>query len=341
MFVARQLPLLVIFLMVALTSPELAAAELPVAEAPVAAATESVAVEAAPAVPAATPDEAAPPAAEPTPPPSPPAEAPPSLPQGTVEHTTAAVESAVQTSLPPEPQQHLTEATQEAQEGLGEVADQAAGEGEAALQAAAHVARETVQRPLAATRPVRDMVSTALGSANDTLPQVGPIEPTFSKPSPSDAGGSAELPLLTSPGTEAATPTRPSLTPEPTLQTPPAPIVGAPAPFGEESRSGHLAPIDVSPAGGGHHRLVTSISAPRADSPSTPGDPSPAPSLPGVFPPNAFDAVTTAPGGGGTGSLLALLALALLLAPSFASKPRMNVGNCRPAPFASLLERPG
>jgi hypothetical protein len=65
----------------------------------------------------------------------------------------------------------------------------------------------------------------------------------------------------------------------------------------------------------------------------------PTPSAP--LPPTTLDALTAASGGIGSALFLALAALFVLLAPILLSKLRMLVGDCRPAPFVSLLERPG
>jgi hypothetical protein len=375
MFVARQIPLLAIFLLVALSGPELAAAESPAPGAVVAAATESVASEASTVTTTATSVEVAPPPAETTPPPPTPTKAeaatPPSLPAEstdsgappsspspqlpkTVEHVAAVVDSAARSSLPPEPQQ-LAGVTQEAQEELGDAVDRAAGKGEEVLRAATtDAARKSSDRPVDASRPVRDVVSTVLGStktvlgsAKDILLPFGSIEPTLSMSPPSIPSSSLAHPPTAPSETAAAMPTLPFPAPAatpfqapPTYRAPTLPLVSVPTPLGDESDSGPAVLTDPTSS---LHWLSGPIGSPPAsDGPSSAGASSPAiPSLPSPSLPNALGAVTTAPGGTGSGLLFALLALSLLLVPTFASKLRMRVGDCRPAPFVSLLERPG
>jgi hypothetical protein len=126
-----------------------------------------------------------------------------------------------------------------------------------------------------------------------------------------------------------------------TLSLPALPVVEGPSPFTAQDeivrsvRADAIAPLST---------LTAPIASPRGSTDDgsagnqLPADPSPpAPSLPAA----AIDALATASGGAGSVLLLALLVFSLLLAPTFASKLRMHAGNCRPAPFVSLLERPG
>jgi hypothetical protein len=338
MFAARQIPLLAVFLLVALSGPELATAEPPAPGAGVAAPAEGVASEASSVAGATTPVEAAPPAAETIPPPPTPTESaePPSLPAGStetaapspspppsgasqeaVEHVVAVVDSVARSPLPPEPrQQRLAGVTREVQGALGDAGDQAVKKG--------------------GTKAV-------LAAAKETLPPIGSIEPTLTLSPPSIPAS----PLPASPETAAPTPALPLLIPaetpfqpSPMLRAPILPVLARAAPLGDKGSSG---PSISTDAGSGVDRVGDStVTPPAADPPSSAGTSPPAvPSLPRPSLPDALGTVTAAPGGAGSGFLLALLAISLLFIPTFASKLRMHAGDCRPAPFVSLLERPG
>jgi hypothetical protein len=373
MFVARQFPLLAVFLLIALGGPELAAAE-PAAPAGAAAvAAESVASDAPTVAATATAVEVAPPPAEATPPPptsteaeaaaappagsaetaaSPPSPTPTPRPRETVERVATGVDSAAWSSLPPERQQQLAGVTQEAQQEPDGAVEEAAGRGDEALRAATDVARQTGDRPGDASRPVRDVVSTVLGSAKtvlgsatDGLISVGAIEPALLPSPPSIPPSRTEHPPI-APSNGSAMPTPPGPGPAATplqasdiLRAPTMPV-GVPIPQGEEGKSGSAVFDDASSS---LPRLGGPIaSPPTSDGSRSAGASSPAvPSLPNPSLPDALDAVTPAPGGTGSGLPFALLALSLLLVPTFASKLRMHAGDCRPAPFVSLLERPG
>jgi hypothetical protein len=271
------------------------------------------------------------------------------------------IDSAARSALPPKPQQ-LAGVTPAAQEELGDAVDQTAGKGEEVLRAAAtDVTRNASDRPVDVRRPVRDVVSTVLGStrtvlgstrtvlgsARDTLPPIGPSEPTLSLLPPSIPASSPGRPPFAPSETAASMPALPlpvsAETPfqAPSMfRAPTLPVLTAPVHLGDEGDSGPSIFIDT---GSSVYRLSDSTaSPPAANGSGSDGTSSPAvPSLPSPSLPDALGTVTAAPGGADSGLLFALPALSLLLIPIFASKLRMHAGDCRPAPFVSLLERPG
>jgi hypothetical protein len=263
--------------------------------------------------------------APPPPPPSPSSQA-----QETLEHTAATVTAAVDSATSSQPAQGVVSA---AQEGVAEVSDRATETGGAVLDDTAKTVQRTTSRTLDQVRPVRGVLPSSPDSTGDTLSRIGQIDPSSPEPPTGNPPSIEDGPLISPAPTEAGKPPHRPLAPGASFfSSPPfAPVISALTPStipGDDGRS-LFTGASVAPP-----RLNSALgeSSSGAPLPTVP----PVPSLPVVF-----DAVTSAPGGAGSVLFLALLALSLLLAPVFASKLRMHAGNCRPAPFVSLLERPG
>jgi hypothetical protein len=264
------------------------------------------------------------------PPPPPPSPSP--QPREALEHTAAAVTAVVDTATSSRPVQAVA---RDAQEGLADVGDQATETGRAVLDGTTRTVRRTASRTEDLIGSGRGVVPSTLDSTKTAHSLSGPIEPPSPKPPAGGLPSAADESPLSPLGSEAAMPPDRPLAPGVGLffSPPPAPVIPTSVPATSHSDNGgpHIAAVI------GPHELGNSIDE---GSSGTPLPTAPSPPVPSL--PVAFDAlITTAPGGAGSVLLLAILALSCLLAPTFASKLRMHAGNCRPAPFVSLLERPG